>query len=77
MFFLAKEVETRMKSIRTQFGRLTKPEPSGSAAKEITPKQAWLKKNCSFLGPHLKKKPSQSNLKPVRFYLFSKQLTKP
>ena len=72
--FTVKEVETRMKSIRTQYGRLGKQEPSGSAANISRPNKLGYKKNCSFLSPYLKKRNSQSNLNSVRSFILKKEV---
>ncbi|XP_038078666.1 uncharacterized protein LOC119745994 [Patiria miniata] len=57
------DISKKMTSLRTQYSRLVKPLPSGSGAKKKTPRQEWILKNLDFLAPHVKARPSVSNLK--------------
>ncbi|KAL3971397.1 fumarate hydratase, class II [Sarotherodon galilaeus] len=47
------EVKTRVASLRTQYGKLLKPKPSGSGQKPPTPKQTWILKHLDFLKAHV------------------------
>ena len=60
--FLEAEIRKHMASLRTQYSRMVKPAPSGSAAKKSTKRQDWVRTNLGFLKPHLKKRTSVSNL---------------
>ncbi|KAM4565474.1 uncharacterized protein V3H82_014502 isoform 2-T2 [Fundulus diaphanus] len=58
------EVKTRVASLRTQYGKLMKPKPSGSAQKPLTPKQKWIIKHLDFLKGHVIHRPTESTLRP-------------
>ncbi|MGH0145444.1 UNVERIFIED_CONTAM: hypothetical protein FKN15_044069 [Acipenser sinensis] len=56
------EVMKRITSLRTQFLRLIKAPASGSEGKKRTVHQDWVVKNLAFLTPHVRKRPSISNM---------------
>ena len=41
------------KSMRTRYGRITKPKLLGAAAKVLTARQRWMSSNFKFLASHL------------------------
>jgi hypothetical protein len=61
-FLLVDEVKKRMQSMRTAFSRLSKAGKSGSAAKNLTKKSAWMLEKLQFLLPFMKSRSSVSNL---------------
>ncbi|KAK5848786.1 hypothetical protein PBY51_008479 [Eleginops maclovinus] len=58
------EVKTRVASLRTQFGKLIKPKPSGSGQKTLTPKQQWILQHLDFLRVHVAHRSTESTLRP-------------
>ena len=67
-YFLLKiavvEITTRAASLRTQFGKLLHPKPSGSGLKDVTltPRQKWICQSMFFLRAHIAHRPSQTTL---------------
>ncbi|CAI5660123.1 unnamed protein product [Oreochromis niloticus] len=57
------EVKTRVASLRTQYGKLLKPKPSGSGQKPPTPKQTWILKHLDFLKAHVVHRQTESTLR--------------
>ncbi|CAI5661128.1 uncharacterized protein LOC112842915 [Oreochromis niloticus] len=57
------EVKTRVASLRTQYGKLLKPKPSGSGQKPPTPKQTWILKHLDFLRAHVVHRQTESTLR--------------
>ncbi|KAL3992616.1 interferon gamma receptor 1 [Sarotherodon galilaeus] len=60
------EVKTRVASLRTQYGKLLKPKPSGSGQKPPTPKQTWILKHLDFLKAHVVHRQTESTLRVIR-----------
>ncbi|KAL1260088.1 hypothetical protein QQF64_007915 [Cirrhinus molitorella] len=58
------EVKTRVASLRTQYGKLIKPKPSGSGQKPLTFKQNWILRHLNFLKAHVMHRPTESTLRP-------------
>ncbi|XP_030237135.1 uncharacterized protein LOC115561314 [Gadus morhua] len=58
------EITTRAASLRTQFGKLLHPKPSGSGQKDVTltPRQKWICQSMFFLRAHIAHRPSQTTL---------------
>ncbi|XP_038153207.1 uncharacterized protein LOC119791263 isoform X2 [Cyprinodon tularosa] len=61
----ANEVKTRVASLRTQYGKLLKPKPSGSGHKPLTPKQKWILRHLDFLKGHVIHRHTESTLRPA------------
>ncbi len=59
---LVGEVQTKATSLRTQYGKLLRPKPSGSSDKDLTPRQRWILKKLQFLQPFVVPRVSQSTL---------------
>ncbi|XP_055020895.1 uncharacterized protein LOC129412059 [Boleophthalmus pectinirostris] len=57
------EVKTRMTSLRTQYGKLLKPKPSGSGQKPLTSKQTWILQHLDFLKAHVIHRHTESTLR--------------
>ena len=62
MYFLVDQVKKRIKSLRTQYGKLKKPLPTGSEAKVLSKKNKWILDHLQFLAPYMIFKPTTSNL---------------
>ncbi|XP_039531204.1 uncharacterized protein LOC120481563 [Pimephales promelas] len=60
--FTVHDVQTRMATLRTQFGKLIKEKASGSGFKQPTARQKWIVQHLQFLKPFLLQRPSQSSL---------------
>ncbi|XP_035988175.1 uncharacterized protein LOC110367769 isoform X9 [Fundulus heteroclitus] len=58
------EVKTRVASLRTQYGKLLKPKPSGRGQRPLTPKQKWILKHLDFLKGHVIHRTTESTLRP-------------
>ncbi|XP_029969510.1 WW domain-binding protein 11-like isoform X4 [Salarias fasciatus] len=56
------EVKTRVTTLRTQYSKLLKCKPSGSANKTLTSRQTWLLKSLTFLKKHVSQRPTESSL---------------
>ncbi|XP_048054368.1 uncharacterized protein LOC125273144 [Megalobrama amblycephala] len=56
------EVQTKAASLRTQYGKVLRPKPSGSGDKELTTRQKWILNNLQFLQPFVVHRVSQSTL---------------
>lgn len=63
--FLVDQVKKRMKSLRTQFGKLRKPGRSGSEAKPTSKKNKWILDHLQFLTPHMVVRTTTSNLEVI------------
>ncbi|KAK2907375.1 hypothetical protein Q8A67_006360 [Cirrhinus molitorella] len=59
------DVQTRMATLRTQFGKLIKEKGSGSGFKKPTARQQWILQHLQFLKPFVLQRPSQSSLELV------------
>ena len=46
-------INTWFKSMRTLYGRITKPKSSGAAAKVLPARQCWMSSNFKFLASHV------------------------
>uniref|UniRef100_UPI00358F6736 uncharacterized protein isoform X2 n=1 Tax=Myxine glutinosa TaxID=7769 RepID=UPI00358F6736 len=55
------KVIKKIASLRTQYSRYAKLPPSGNAGRR-TSRQEWILNHLSFLGPHVRKRPSVSNI---------------
>lgn len=60
--FSAHALKKHMDTLRTGFGRMNKPPPSGSAPKKLSSRNQYIKAAMSFLGPYMRHRPSHSNL---------------
>jgi hypothetical protein len=65
LLFLVDQVRKRIKSLRTQFGKLRKQKPSGTNTKPLTTKNKWILERFQFLAPHMGVRPTTSNLKLI------------
>lgn len=62
VLFPEKQLKIHMDSLRTTFGRINKPAPSGSGTKKLSARNSWIMRNLSFLGPYIKHRTSHNNL---------------
>ncbi|XP_076862889.1 uncharacterized protein LOC143514949 [Brachyhypopomus gauderio] len=56
------EVQTKAASLRTQYGKLLRPQASGSGDKELTARQKWIMRSLVFLQPFVTHRVSQTTL---------------
>lgn len=62
-FIPADQVQTRINSLRTQYGKCVRMVPEGSPPlKELTTKQQWLINSLSWMKPHIKARRSISHV---------------
>jgi hypothetical protein len=56
--------------MRSQVGRLTRENKSGSGRKELTERDKWIKEKFGFLGPHIARIQSRAGVN-VNIFFFN------
>lgn len=64
--YTVQDVQTRMATLRTQFGKLLKGKPSGSGLTHMTSRQKWIFQHLQFLKPFVLHRPSETSLEGSR-----------
>ncbi|KAL2088611.1 hypothetical protein ACEWY4_015510 [Coilia grayii] len=56
------DLQTKAASLRTQYGKLLRPKPSGTGYSVSTPRQQWIERSLGFLRPFMTHRASQTTL---------------